>query len=101
MYALSRRTGPLVRFGLPFSSVSSERSTFKVREESVMGLDTIFALSSGPIVKSGVAVVRISGSHFCLEQLTSRETTTKALAIEPRKAALKYLYAPDSKEVLV
>jgi tRNA modification GTPase len=102
MFALSRRTVPLVRIGLPFRSVSSIRSAFKMREESVMGLDTIFALSSAPVVKSGVAVVRISGpsSHFCLEQLTSRETTQKALAIEPRKAALKYLYAPDSKEIL-
>jgi tRNA modification GTPase len=67
-----------------------------------MGLDTIFALSSGPIVKSGVAVVRLSGpsSYSCLEKLTDRGTSSKKLAIEPRKAALKYLYAPESKEVL-
>ena len=38
--------------------------------------DTIYALSSGPIVKSGVAVIRISGpsSRYCVEQLACTRT---------------------------
>lgn len=69
---------------------------------TTMGTDTIFALSSGPIVKSGVAVVRLSGpsSFYCLEQLASKQQHNTDFKIEPRRASLRYLYTPDSKEVL-
>lgn len=71
---------------------------------SFSGLDTIFALSSGPIAKSGVAVVRISGpaSLYCLEQLTPKAgDASKAFTPpEPRKAALRYLYSPVTNDLL-
>ena len=70
---------------------------------SHMSTDTIFALSSGPIVKSGVAVVRLSGpsSYYCLEKLVAKhDNKSKTFALEPRKASLRHIYAPDSKEVL-
>lgn len=66
-------------------------------------LDTIFALSSGPITKSGVAVVRISGpsSHYCLENLTIKSEVVHVPAqFKPREATLKALYSPSTKEVL-
>lgn len=76
----------------------------KTLSNTPAGLDTIFALSSGPIVKSGVAVVRISGpsSLYCLEQLTimPSERMTFPEQPKPRLAKLKYLYSPVTKDVL-
>ncbi len=67
------------------------------------GLDTIFALSSGPIAKSGVAVVRISGpsSQYCLERLAAKPApTTVQFVPKPREATLKALYSPVTADVL-
>lgn len=59
--------------------------------------DTIFALSSGPMVKSGVAVIRVSGSlsKNCLETLLFGQQYPK-----PRRASLRRLYCPKSKSML-
>lgn len=59
-------------------------------------LDTIFALSSGPITKTGVAVIRLSGpsSQYCLSKLI------KGQLPEPRRASLRKLYCPKSGEML-
>jgi tRNA modification GTPase len=66
-------------------------------------LDTIFALSSGPLSKTGVAVIRISGpdSRLCLESLISKESAKKAQKFpEPRVASLRRLYDPISQDTL-
>ena len=77
------------------------------RSSTSAGLDTIFALSSGPIAKSGVAVVRISGpsSQYCLEKLAAKPsataTATASLFVpKPREATLKALYSPVTDDVL-
>lgn len=65
--------------------------------------DTIFALSSGPLSKTGVAVIRISGpdSRFCLQSLLTKDFSTKLPTFpEARRASLRKLYDPVSKEVL-
>lgn len=66
--------------------------------------DTIFALSSGAMVKSGVAVVRISGdnSQSCLRRLLQNpKAKDKEIKMpDPRFASLRKLYCPHSGEVL-
>ena len=69
--------------------------------------DTIFALSSGPLTKTGVAVVRISGpaARMCLEELTlsgrPASPARKPQAFpEARRASLRYLYCPRTRDVL-
>jgi tRNA modification GTPase len=67
--------------------------------------ETIFALSSGPMVKTGVAVVRISGpaAQFCMQTLCTPPTGTgKARPADPkpRFAALRRLYSPLSADLL-
>ena len=59
--------------------------------------DTIFALSSGPMVKSGVAVIRISGpmSRHCLESLILGQKFPI-----PRMASLRRLVCPKTKSLL-
>jgi tRNA modification GTPase len=95
-------------------SINRRTSTTATAASSV---DTIFALSSGPIVKSGVAVIRLSGpmSYYCLKRLLIKEnpslsssSTTKSSSsfidpmkgIKPRMAALRHLYSPKSNDVL-
>lgn len=60
--------------------------------------DTIFALSSGPIVKTGVSVIRLSGrdSKHCLQKLCS----PTARFPDPRYASLRKLYDPLNGELL-
>lgn len=60
--------------------------------------DTIFALSSGPITKTGVAVIRISGpsSRYCLEKLQSPNQSLP----QPRRASVRKLYCPTSGQKL-
>jgi tRNA modification GTPase len=62
--------------------------------------DTIYALSSGGLVKSGVAVVRVSGpqAQFCVESLLSPKHNSKILV--PRVASLRSLTCPKSGEML-
>jgi tRNA modification GTPase len=69
--------------------------------------DTIFALSAGPLTKTGVAVVRISGpaARLCLEELTlsgrPASPARKPQAFpEARRASLRYLYCPRTRDVL-
>lgn len=60
--------------------------------------DTIYALSSGPHLKTGVAVIRISGpkSKYCLDQLT----IDKSKNLKPRYASLRKLTCPMTREIL-
>lgn len=61
-----------------------------------MNTDTIYALSSGAMVKSGVAVIRVSGpaAFQTLEILCTKSSDkTPSLPIE-RMASLRYLYNP-------
>lgn len=67
--------------------------------------DTIFALSSGPLTKTGVAVIRISGpaARLCLQELIadSSSSSKKPQSFpEARRASLRYLYCPQTKDVL-
>ncbi|XP_063056582.1 tRNA modification GTPase GTPBP3, mitochondrial isoform X2 [Engraulis encrasicolus] len=67
--------------------------------ETSMG-ETIFALSSGQ-GKCGVAVIRVSGpsSALALRRLTARAAASQSLPT-PRKAMLRTLIHPLSKEML-
>ena len=60
--------------------------------------DTIYAMSSGPIVKTGVSVIRISGIHskLCLKNLFKPNTPFP----EKRIASLRKLYCPETGELL-
>ena len=65
--------------------------------------DTIFALSSGPLSKTGVAVIRISGpdSRRCLETLITKDHDSRVPTFpEARRASLRKLYDPKTKDVL-
>lgn len=65
--------------------------------------DTIFALSSGPLSKTGVAVIRISGpnSRHCLESLITKDASVSIPKFpEARRASLRKLYDPKTKDVL-
>lgn len=64
--------------------------------------DTVYALSSGSSVVSGVAVVRISGplSGFCLQNLLQAESAPLPALPKPRAATLRSLYCPKTKEML-
>ncbi len=65
--------------------------------------ETIFALSSGPITKSGVSVIRLSGpsSLACLQALCSvGHSDSVKIHFKERNATLKYLYCPVSKDKL-
>lgn len=72
-----------------------------ISESNSGGQDTIYALSSGPITKTGVAVIRISGqlSSLCMELLL-RGSRTSVNMPKPRLASLRYLYIPCTEEVL-
>jgi tRNA modification GTPase len=68
---------------------------------SITSDDTIYALSSGPIVKSGVAIVRISGPRaFDTLQTLISNSSNISKAIKPRYAALKCLYDPETGDLL-
>ena len=69
--------------------------------------DTIFALSSGPLTKTGVAVIRISGpaAKLCLEELLEskvsiNESKKPQSFPETRRASLRYLYCPKTHDIL-
>ena len=79
---------------------------------SAPATDTIFALSSGPVVKSGVAVVRLSGPA-CREILTILQNaplissnkiaslSTKPIPFpEPRRASVRTLICPKTGDEL-
>ncbi len=75
-------------------SFTSQKDTYK---------DTIYALSSGPITKSGVSVIRISGpsSLHCLQSLCANATRTNVKPLfQERVATLKNLYCPVTKDKL-
>ena len=87
---------------------------------TTMKIDTIFALSSGSglAIKTGVAVIRISGprAKYCLDSLVSKNfhcarniSSTGSDAgilipplsgITPRQASLRSLYCPDTGDLL-
>lgn len=102
---LSGYTSPL-RIRQDYTSISSSQfdeppisphSSWKrgSRRTSQTQLDTIYALSSGPLVKTGVSVIRISGSHAstCLRRLCK----PTAVFPEPRRASLRRLYCPQGQ----
>ena len=85
------------------SKILSNKSFFQTK--SIVSIsaanrvhDTIFALSSGPIVKTGVSVIRLSGkdSKVCLQKLCS----PRAKFPDPRYASLRKLYDPLNGELL-
>ena len=65
--------------------------------------DTVYALSSGPMTKCGVSVIRMSGvkSKYCLEKLIEPvNSANKGKFPAPRIASLRKLYCPKTGEVL-
>ena len=70
--------------------------------------DTIFALSSGPMTKTGVAVIRLSGreAKSALSALQSVPEQVKEAGAnappfpKPRRACVRYLYDPKTEEML-
>jgi len=100
------------------SSYSSNRDIFRQGSASPI-TDTIFALSSGPMVKSGVAVIRLSGPS-CRHVITSLQTapiptpqsasplessqdatSMKSIPFpQPRRASVRTLYCPQSGDAL-
>ena len=60
--------------------------------------DTIYALSSGPMLKTGVAVIRVSGplSKHCLSSLLSTSDSFP----RPREASLRRLQCAKTREIL-
>lgn len=64
--------------------------------------DTIYALSSGSMAVSGVAVVRISGplASPTLQCLISPNKQSLSSLPNPRAASLRSLYCPVTKEML-
>ncbi len=66
--------------------------------------DTIFALSSGPLVKCGVAVVRLSGPSCgdALQELLkhSGDSSQPQSVPAPRQASVRRLYCPESGDEL-
>lgn len=70
---------------------------------SVGQTDTVFALSSGPITKSGVSVIRLSGpaSLHCAQHLCARHGSNPSdIVLQERKASLRRLYCPETGDVL-
>ena len=78
-----------------YRSFSLSMST--LGKKSIPQVDTIYALSTGSVMKAGVAVIRVSGpaSKFCLESLLQNQPFPK-----PRVASLRWLINPQSKENL-
>lgn len=64
--------------------------------------DTIYALSSGPVTKAGVSVIRISGpsSLFCLQSLCSNSSSGISRPIKERYGSLRKLYCPKTNDTL-
>ena len=93
----------ILRAMMLFSLVSSFhiarnfKRLFSSNSSSNNNIDTIYALSSGAIVKAGVAVIRVSGpsAKYCLEILTKEQPFPK-----PRFAALRWLKCPVTAENL-
>eukprot|EP01038_Epipyxis_sp_PR26KG_P010159 gene10159-13666_t len=70
-------------------------------------IDTIYALSSGQVIKSGISVIRLSGpSSFKVLDALSTHPTPDSLPNysrnmpKPRVASLRNLYCPETKEKL-
>jgi tRNA modification GTPase len=86
----------------------SSAQLFKAGRASALHMsiaeETIFALSSGPMVKTGVSVVRISGpaAQFCLQTLCTPPSGTgqRPADPKPRFAALRRLYSPCTADLL-
>jgi hypothetical protein len=83
---------------------SSPRTKVKVSPPAHYEEDTIFALSSGPLVKCGVAVVRLSGpsSANALQELLkhSGDSSQPQSVPAPRQASVRRLYCPVSGDEL-
>lgn len=93
----------LIPFSLMFSSVAHSFLPYNrvnpiklVRQSLSTAIDTVFSVSSGPVVKSGICVIRLSGplSKHCLEELSLSPVPA------PRYASLRKLRCPKTKDVL-
>lgn len=71
--------------------------------------DTIFALSSGPMTKTGVAVIRLSGREAksalsalqsLPESLKEKESVEPPTFPKPRRACVRHLYDPKTGDML-
>jgi tRNA modification GTPase len=93
-----------------FTSISSKRFLSDALASDSQQ-DTIYALSSGPMVKCGVSVVRLSGplSYYCMERLLKGGGTSTSMntsfsshvkALRPRQATLRKLYCPRTNDML-
>lgn len=82
-----RKFGPMIQSTLP---------NMKILAQSISS-STIYALSSGQLSKTGVAVLRLSGpsSRLCLESLTPRQAFPKE-----RMASLRKLICPQTGDLL-
>ena len=104
--ALINRT-PFRRLVIPVDHVKSASSRKSTVAIAASASDTIFALSSGPLTKTGVAVIRISGpdAKLCLEELLDSKGSINAAKKpqsfpETRRASLRYLYCPKTHDIL-
>lgn len=84
---------------------TSRKLSLQMKRTEFMGnsvRDTIYALSSGSMAVSGVAVVRISGPLAAptLQSLISPNKESLSSLPNPRVASLRSLYCPNTKEML-
>lgn len=94
----SLKLSSLLRRHIP----SKRLSSFSASRDVNYGADTIYALSSGSIGVTGVAVLRVSGpaAALCVQSLsTSRGKALSALP-KPRYASLRALYCSQSGDML-
>lgn len=62
--------------------------------------ETIYSLSSGAVMKAGVAVIRISGpqAKYCIEKLTTNNNNQSFP--KPRMASLRWIRCPQTGDAL-
>jgi tRNA modification GTPase len=91
---------------LTFKHILSPHKLYSITKRFVSfqldAKDTIYALSSGPITKSGVSVIRISGSSAlkCAQTLCQKKADNQRPLFRERVATLRHLYCPKSRDVL-
>jgi tRNA modification GTPase len=80
-----------------FYSISKRCASFQLDAK-----DTIYALSSGPITKSGVSVIRMSGPSAlkCAQILCQSNSKQRHVVFKERVATLRHLYCPKTRDIL-
>ncbi len=86
---------PWLVSSFPIQLIHKNYLSLNIRKS--VSVDTIYALSSGNIVKAGIAVIRLSGpaSRTCLETLLKDQPFP-----QPRMASLRWLKHPETNENL-